>query len=235
MNSVTRTLTAMLVIALTSYVSRPAFAGGADPGGKKDRCCNGCGNKSDCCKVCRLVKVERELTETCWSSECEDFCVAGPSCKGCKRREPACRECGKGKCGCDAPKGDPKGGAKGGCPDISLFGLREGLKLTEKKFVWYDWIPGSARLHTRKKLLKKDVTKTVAGYKWVVEDLCGKCETKSQGADIDPGTQDLVPEPPDVDEARLKYGNPHNLPVRFTGETVGSDKEVAQVFSGLLK
>ena len=42
-----------------------------------------------------------------------------------------------------------------------------------KDFVWYDWEPGCAKhIHTKKKLMKRTISKTIPGFKWVVEDLC---------------------------------------------------------------
>lgn len=37
------------------------------------------------------------------------------------------------------------------------------------------WQPTCARVHTRKKLVKKEVTKEVPDYKWVVEEYCCVC------------------------------------------------------------
>lgn len=37
------------------------------------------------------------------------------------------------------------------------------------------WQPTCARVHTRKKLVKKEVTKEVPDYKWVVEEYCCAC------------------------------------------------------------
>jgi hypothetical protein len=41
-------------------------------------------------------------------------------------------------------------------------------------------MPGSAKVHTKKKLMKKTVTKKVPSHKWVVEDLCDNCAQHSQ-------------------------------------------------------
>jgi len=48
--------------------------------------------------------------------------------------------------------------------------------LRVKPFVWTEWIPSDcASIFTRKKLMKKTVTKSVPSYKWVVEDCCPSC------------------------------------------------------------
>ena len=238
MNVVTRSLTAMLVFALTSTMSLPAMAGdGKDANGKGNGCCSRCGVRDDDCgKVCRLVKTEKELLVNCWASECKDFCVAGPSTRGCKNCEPACQD-GKGN-----GKGDGKDcgacdgkGSKGskGCQECGFIG--DGLG--NQKFVWYDWIPGCARLHSKKTLLRKTSVKLVPAYKWVLEDLCGKCDSKVKGADIKAGEETLIPTPPKADEAELRYGNPLNLPVKFESaqtRTEGS-AEVAKTFASLLR
>jgi hypothetical protein len=206
-------------------ISLPAIAGdGKSACGKNgDGCCSHCGVKDDCCLVCRLVKADKELSVDCFKSACEDFCVPGPSTRGCKNRELACDFC-DGKGGKDG-----KGCGKGGCGD--------GLGLCDKKFVWYDWIPGCARLHTKKKLYMKKDTKVVASYEWVVEDMCSKCDSKVKGADIKPGEETLVPDPPQLDEAKLRYGNPHHLPVKFESAQTRTEgaTPVAKVFAGLLK
>ncbi|MGE0608153.1 MAG: hypothetical protein AB7O62_13745 [Pirellulales bacterium] len=54
----------------------------------------GCGCQSGCCMrpVCRIVCEMKEVKETCYCCECEDFCVPGRSqCVGC---HPECDCCG---------------------------------------------------------------------------------------------------------------------------------------------
>jgi hypothetical protein len=140
--------------------------------------CSHCGCQCACQKVCRLVKEDKKVEVVCWGVKCEDFCVAGPSCKGCQHCEEACDLC-----------------AEGSKP--------ANISTHSKKFVWTEWIPGCATVHTKKKLMKRTVTKTIPSYKWVVEDLCSACDAKAQGAAIEPGA--AVPPPP-VANARLKYG-----------------------------
>lgn len=175
----------------------------AGPGQKDDGCaqkggCARCGCDAGCCNaVCRLVKEERELKVTCWTSECKPVCLPCCSHRGCRHCEPACG--GKGK-GC----GDKGSCQKGG----GLCGIGG------KKFVWFDYEPGCAKARCKKHLMKKTVTKTVPGYKWVVEDLCKGCEAKAK-ADapvVEPDAE--VPAPPPV-EARIIYGKPVHTMAAF--------------------
>lgn len=209
MNRFTRTITATLALALAGLLGQVALAGGGN--------CDHCGKKDDTCKVCRLVTEKSTIKVDCWASECKDICVPGPSKRGAKHEVSACADdgCGKGK------KGDE--------PVIA-----EGANTCPKRVVWFDWCPGKARVHTTKHLLRKTVEVPVTTYKWVLEDVCDKCDKKADGATIEPGTEDLVPEPPPT-EARLKYGNPHHLPVSFERTSSVSPAETAKVFAGLLK
>jgi hypothetical protein len=45
-------------------------------------------------------------------------------------------------------------------------------------------------------LMKKTVTKTVPGYKWVVEDLCPSCQAKCAQLTVPPATE--VPPAPQL-------------------------------------
>ena len=142
--------------------------------------CGHCGCQANCEKVCRLVVEDKKVQITCWGCECEDFCVPGPSCRGCRNSEEVCSFY--------VDKGEEK------------------ICSQPKKFVWYDWIPNPcAEVQTRKKLMKRTVTKTVPGYRWVVEDLCASCESKAVGAPIIDGSD--VPPPPLVN-VKLKYSRP---------------------------
>lgn len=114
--------------------------------------CRRCGCVEGCQKVCRLEQVDKKVTVTCWGIESADFCLPGPSKPGCKHCELVCDE------------EDPKSPCTKPQP-----------------FSWYDWIPGCATVHTKQKLMKKTVTKTIPSYKWVVEDLCPACAT-AEGA-----------------------------------------------------
>ncbi len=123
-----------------------------------DRCCADCGCHDRVTKVCRLVREEKKITATCWGVEEEAFCVNGPSCEGCKHCETICRKD-------HSDKADAKV-----CSET-------------KALTWTNWLPQSnASILTKKKLMKKTVTKSVPSFRWVVEDLCDQCrvETKSK-------------------------------------------------------
>ncbi len=94
---------------------------------------------------------------------------------------------------------------------------------------WTEWIPGCAKMRTRNKLTKYIVKKEVPSYKWVVSKCCDGCKTKIQSANVEPGID--VPTPPIVD-AELRYGNPHNVPMRFepsSRETITSARRNSQL------
>ena len=123
-------------------------------------CCAACGCTEGCQKVCRLVCENKKITTTCWGCQSEEFCVPGPS-------QPNCRHC---DLVCD--DNDPKS------PCVK-----------PKKLVWTEWIPsGHAKVHTKKKLMKRIVTKTVPSYKWVVEDLCSQCAANCEAPAVPSGT-----------------------------------------------
>ena len=133
-------------------------------------CCAHCGCQARCHKVCRLVCEEKKVTVTCWGCKCEDFCIPGHSKPCCQHCEEVCTE---DAADCDAP-----------CTHA-------------KTFVWTEWIPGCAKLHTKKKLMKKTVTKKVPSYKWVVEDLCCDCQARCDAAAVQsPTVPGLVPTSP---------------------------------------
>ena len=145
-----------------------------------DGCCAHCGCKAECRKVCRLVYEEKKVEVLCWGCKCEDFCVPGPSGPGCRHCETVC-----GTCEAHADGHEPH--AK------------------PKRFVWTEWFPSCAQVHTRKRLMRKAETVKVPSHKWVVEDLCPRCEPECQGDTVRPGVE--VPAPP-VADATLKYGVP---------------------------
>jgi hypothetical protein len=144
--------------------------------------CDHCGGGGACQKVCRLVCENKKVEVTCWGCKCEDFCIPGPSKRGCKHCDTVCEFCDD--CDPNAVHAQPK------------------------KFVWYDWMPGCATIHTRKKLVKQTVTKTVPSYKWVVEDLCPQCVASAESAPVPAGTD--IPRPP------ISFGSMKTiLPVGF--------------------
>ena len=136
--------------------------------------CRHCGcNANRCRKVCRLVQVDRKITTTVWGMECENFCVPGPS-------TPDCKQC------------DMVGGTVPGDKVCSK----------PKRIVWTSWIPGCGQeIHTKRKLMKKTVTKTVSSYKWVVEDLCSECTASVEPTVVPPGIK--IPSAPQVNGARI--------------------------------
>jgi len=113
-------------------------------------CCDHCGRSAACHKVCHRVREEKKVEVVCWGSKAEPCCVPGRSVRGCEHCESICETCQT------SPDGtEPHAPAK--------------------RFLWYEWTPGSAQVYTRKKLMKKTVTVTVPVHKWVVEDLCEEC------------------------------------------------------------
>jgi hypothetical protein len=151
-------------------------------------CCAHCGQSDGCQKVCRLVFEEKKITTTCWGCKCEDFCAPGPSKPGCQHCEMVCDEGSDPKAPCVQPK----------------------------RLVWTEWIPGcGAKIYTKKKLMKRTITRSVPSYKWVVEDLCPECEAGCEVVDIPAGAD--VPPAPTVD-AKLKSGRmaPAALPIDDT-------------------
>jgi hypothetical protein len=98
--------------------------------------CQHCGCQRNCRKVCRLVCETKKEKKTEYSSECEDFCLPGPS-----------RKCGVHfHCDCNG---------------------------AHRKIIWQP--TGCAKVHTRKTLVKEEVSKEVPSYKWVVDEYCCVC------------------------------------------------------------
>jgi hypothetical protein len=145
--------------------------------------CDHCGGAGACQKVCRLVCETKKVEITCWGCKCEDFCVPGPSKPGCRHCETVCDDCEAGS--------DPSA-----------------VHYQSRKFVWTEWIPGCATIRTRKKLMKKTITKTIPSYKWVVEHLCPHCQLAAQSAAVPAGTE--IPQPPTAVGAKMAI-----LPVGF--------------------
>lgn len=115
--------------------------------------CHSCRSHGSCRKYCKLVYEEKKVEIICWGGKSEDFCLPGPSKKGCRHCELVCDDCNNDDCN-----------------------NKEGVVTGPKKFVWYDWIPGcSTGIRTKNKLMKKIETKKIPSYKWVVVDLCGDC------------------------------------------------------------
>lgn len=134
--------------------------------------CQHCGCKAGGQKVCRLVCEEKKVEVTCWSSKDESFCLPGPSQRDCRHCEDLCESCNE--------------------RDRLI-----GLFASPKPFVWTEWIPGCATLHTKRKLMKRTVTKKIPSYKWVVEDLCETCESKLPKVTV--ASDAALPPVPNVD------------------------------------
>lgn len=118
-------------------------------------CCAHCGCVAACQKTCRLVTEEKKVEVICWGCKCEDFCVGCHSTPGCTHCEEVCGAC------------DETGKPSGVCAK-------------PQRFLWTEWTPGSATVFTKKKLMKKTITKKVPSHKWVVEDLCPSCRAACQ-------------------------------------------------------
>lgn len=152
------------LLAMTAVFEASSVAAG-------EICCALCGGHDPCNKVCRLVCEEKKVDVICWGVKCEDFCIPGPSKPCCKECDVVCDACEDNKAKPDDPVSMPK------------------------RFVWRDWIPSMyAKIHTKKKLMQKIETKKIPSYKWVVEDLCPKCESQAGSAMVEPGVK-LPPRP----------------------------------------
>ncbi len=155
-------------------------------------------------------------------------CGAALSCGVAGCTDPAacqhCRHCGsadgcltcrlvpadkKLKVNCFAAECKPlclPGPSQRGCRNVDCVDCsQEGVSCSQKKVVWYDWCAGDAKLKTPKHLMKKSVEKKVPSYKWVVENLCDKCQTECQQQTA-PAPADAPP-PPKVG-VRILYGVP---------------------------
>lgn len=114
-------------------------------------CCAHCGCSKGCQRICRLVCENKKVTTTCWGCQSEDFCIPDRSLPDGQHCELVCDD------------NDPK------APSTQ-----------PKKFIWTEWLPSSAKIHTKKKLMKRTVTKSIPSYKWVTEDLCPQCAANIQ-------------------------------------------------------
>jgi len=164
------------LLLLLSFLALP-FAMTSQLRADECGCCAQCGCHNGCHKVCRLVKEEKKVDITCWGCKCEDFCLPCPSTPDCHHCKTVCDVCDD-KCDKNTPYAKPK------------------------RFVWTEWIPCGATMHTKKKLMKKTVTEKIPSFKWVVEDMCDDCEASCGHVEIPKGAE--IPQPPDVD-AKLVY------------------------------
>ena len=165
-------------IHMAAFVAAALIFANARPSRAGDCCCAECGCQQ-CRKVCRLVCEEKKVEVICWGCLCEDFCLPKDDKANCKHCKMVCADC-------STPHD----------PDAPC--------VLPKRFVWWDWCPGCATMHSRKKLMRKTETVTVPSFKWVVEDLCSGCEANCTCAQV--GPDDNVPEPPKVAGAKLLYG-----------------------------
>ncbi|MFO0427500.1 MAG: hypothetical protein ACK526_13125 [Planctomyces sp.] len=168
-----------LVVLLTPLV---LIADGSAGGHR----CSHCRCEKQCTRVCRLVREDRKITTTCWGCECEEFCIPGPSSPGCEHCETVCGNCTPSEPSTKGAEGDAKP-----APPAS----KKKVYSEPKRLVWTDWIPDCrATVHTKKKLMKRTVTKTVPSWKWVVVDLCEECQPLCPDAPVEPGAK-IPPKP----------------------------------------
>lgn len=155
----------MLLRSLLAASAASIYAGFPIEAMAGEGCCSRCGCSANRCKkICRLVQEDRKIVTACWGMQCEDFCVPGPSTPDCKHCETVCSK---------------------GSDDTQIC-------VKPKRLVWTSWIPGcDQEIFTKRKLMKKTVTKTVPSFKWVVEDLCEKCTVSCNRVLLPQGT----PEP----------------------------------------
>jgi hypothetical protein len=130
--------------------------------------CDQCGCEIHCRKVCRLVREEKKVEVVCYGCEYEEICLPGPS-------TPKCSHCKCIECSC-------------------ADGVNDKVRSKPKIFVWTEWFPGSSKLHTRKKLMKRTTTVTIPSYTWVVEDVCDTCEHQLRSIGL--STEVLLPPVP---------------------------------------
>lgn len=139
--------------------------------------CARCGHEGACRKTCRLEPEERKVEIVCWGMQREEFCVPGCSKPGCRHCEEVCGPA------------DDSGKADEPCSKA-------------RKFQWREWFPPrGAKLYTKRKLMKKVVTRKVPGYKWVVETLCEECLARCAPIRVEPGVE--IPPPPSEPDLKV--------------------------------
>ncbi len=107
--------------------------------------CGGCGCQRCMERVCRIVCATKDVKTTVYTVECEDFCTLGPSCNVV----------------CESTGCEP------GCgPACSTGCGHDGAPLRA---------PTCGRAYTKRKLVKREITKKVPIYKCVVEYVCPDC------------------------------------------------------------
>ncbi|MBX3435227.1 MAG: hypothetical protein KF847_18060 [Pirellulales bacterium] len=95
-------------------------------------------------------------------------------------------------------------------------GGSESVRSPAKPFQWTEWLPGGARMFTRKKLMKRTIVETVPTYRWTIEDLCADCRRLASDATVVPGAE-IPPLPADWQDlpraSRLFAGSGPDDPV----------------------
>jgi hypothetical protein len=122
-------------------------------------------------RTCKLLFAAATVLVFVSSAQAGHFCHHCGCDRNCKK---VCRlECGTKK--------ETKTEYAAECEDFCVPGHSKkcGVKIEcdcdghhHRKVIWQ---PTCAKVHTRKKLVKKEVTKEVPDYKWVVEEYCCVC------------------------------------------------------------
>lgn len=116
------------------------------------RRCQQCGLREGA-TVCRLVREEKKVTVTCWGMLEEEFCLPGPSQRGCQHADQICTECAE----------------------------PQEVSSRPRLFVWSEWQPwGRPEVLTRRKLMKRTETRTIPSYHWELQELCEPCQVGLQ-------------------------------------------------------
>ncbi|MGD9722495.1 MAG: hypothetical protein AB7O59_13400 [Pirellulales bacterium] len=100
-----------------------------------------------------------------------------------------------------------------------------------------EYTPTCGKVHTRVKLVKRNETKEVKSYKWVVEDLCTNCATRCAATSAKPAVNpvaaaaSLVPLPPQMTPAPAAEAAPQPTPAAdSTDSDSGWRRKVAGLF-----
>lgn len=165
--------TSSIILSAMLYAFAGTLSWLPNTGSACELCCALCGQAEAQTRVCRLVCSEKKITVTCWSCECEDFCLPGPSWPSGRNAEVACADE-------DSPCREPH----------------------PKLFIWSHWKPLTGpKLMTKQKLHKKIVSKKVPSYRWVVQDLCQDCEADVELTPVPQGV--MIPPAPAVEDAKV--------------------------------
>jgi hypothetical protein len=150
-------VTAVVSTSWAGQWHREAAVGCASDGCRSAEVCSHCGCAA-ARKVCRLIKIEKEITVTCYGVKCEEICVPSPG-SDCISAE--CVVCGDdSSCRC---------GEKAICKARYATGK-----------------PGCAKPKCVKQLVKYELTKKVPAYEWEVVCLCSACSTGCSSDNSEP-------------------------------------------------